>query len=63
MAKSSRKVPPKFLKGKLIQNDKYTRHDSMGMAEDGIALNIDYAQADGTDPILNATEYLKAKKK
>ena len=41
MAKGSRKVPPKFLRGKLIQNDRYTRHDSMGIAKDNIVLGVD----------------------
>ncbi len=63
MAKSSRKSPPKFLKGKLIQGGRYRRIDSISLAEDGIALKIDYSQAEGTDPILNAQEYLEAKKK
>ena len=41
MAKGSRKVPPKFLRGKLIQNDRYTRHDSIGIAKDNIVLGVD----------------------
>jgi|TARA_A100001011_G_scaffold397671_1_gene499435 hypothetical protein len=62
MAKSSRKSPPPFLKGKPIQNDKYTRIDSVGLAEDAEVLNV--IHTDWIDePIINAQEYLKAKKK
>ena len=40
MAKSPRKSPPKFLKGKPIQNDKYRRIDAVSLAEDNIVIGI-----------------------
>ena len=63
MAKSSRKSPPKFLKGKLIQNNKYRRIDSVSLAEDNIVLGLDSKDLGMNDSIINAQEYLKAKKK
>tara|TARA_Y100001933_G_C18643379_1_gene415470 strand:+ start:89 stop:280 length:192 start_codon:yes stop_codon:yes gene_type:complete len=63
MANSSRKVPPKFLRGKLIQNDRYSRHDSISIAEDNIVLGVDSKDLGMNDSIINAQEYLKAKKK
>ena len=62
MAKGSRKSPPPFLKGKPIQNEKYTRIDSVGLAEDAEVLNV--IHSDWTyKPIINPQEYLKAKQK
>ena len=63
MAKGSRKSPNKFLKGKLIQNERYRRIDYVGLEEDAEVLNIDHSEAEGSEPIHNAQEYLKAKQK
>ena len=63
MAKKSRKSPPKFLKGKLIQNNRYTRHDALSLAKDNIVLGLDSKLSELDESIVNAEEYLKAKKK
>ena len=63
MAKKSRKSPPKFLKGKLIQNNRYTRLDSVSLAKDNIVLGIDSKISELDASIVNAEEYLKANKK
>lgn len=63
MAKKSRKSPPKFLKGKFIQNNRYTRLNSVSLAKDNIVLGIDSKLSELDESIVNAEEYLKAKKK
>ena len=61
MEKGSRKSPNKLLKGKLIQNERYSMIDSVGLAEDAEALNV--IHSDWTyKPIINAQENLKTKK-
>ena len=56
MAKKSRKSPPKFLKGKLIQNNRYTRLDSVSLAKDNIVLGIDSKISELDASIVNAEE-------
>ena len=57
MAKKSRKSPPKFLKGKLIQNNRYTRHDALSLAKDNIVIGIDSKLLKLDESIVNAEEF------
>ena len=59
--KSNRPAP--FLNGRKIQNERFTRHDSKGLAEDAIDMNIQFPKDidDSFAPVMAAYEALKNK--
>ena len=60
MRKSKSSIPP-FLKGKSINNKRYSRVDSVNLAKDADVLDIVHSDWDD-EPIINAQDWLKDKK-
>ena len=58
---TSKRTPPPFLGRRKISNEFFTRHDSIGLAEDSIALNIVWNQEQRTEPVLVAIKRLRDK--
>ncbi len=61
MSRKKSDRPSPFLKGRKIQNERFTRHDSKGLAEDFIALNIQLPEEiqESMAPVLAAKEALE----
>jgi len=61
MSRKKSDRPSPFLKGRKIQNERFTRHDSKGLAEDAIGLNIQFPEDidESMDTVLAAMEALR----
>ncbi len=56
-----KRTPPPFLGRRKISNEFFTRHDSIGLAEDSIALNIVWNEEQRNEPVLVALKRLRDK--
>ncbi len=54
-----KRTPPPFLKGRKISNERFTRHDSMSLAEDALVLDFSFERTEELDPLCNALEWVK----
>lgn len=55
-----RRVPPNFLKGKPISNERLSRHDAFKLARQSDALNTEFQNTDEDwEVIVNAQKWLK----
>ena len=59
----SKRTPPPFLRRRKISNEFYTRHDSIGLAEDSIVLKVVFPETVDYEPVLVAKEWIKDKYK
>ena len=56
-----RKTPPPYIKGRKISNERFTRHDAVGIAQDFVAFNIRAEEGTLEDiwPVKNALMALR----